>query len=215
MRQRRPLVRSLALACALAAGAAACGGDDDSGGGASGGGASGGGDSEGAEPRTVSGGEPLGRANEGIDGVDAFRVDSRTHTEEPLVYDPSPPVGGEHFPVPATCGFYTDDRPPDSMLVHDLEHGAVWIGYDPGLDRAQADALRELVADQPKVTATPYEGLGSSLVVSAWARQLRLDDANDPRLSAFIEQYRNSPEAPEPAAACQGIGDPDVVSPVG
>lgn len=206
MRQRRLLVRSLALACALAVGAAACGGgDDDSGAGAV----------EGAEPRTVSGGDPLGPAEEGIDGVEAFRVDSRTHTQEPLVYDPSPPVGGEHFPVPATCGFYTDDPPPDSMLVHDLEHGAVWIAYDPGLDRAQADTLRGLVAEQPKVTATPYEGLDSPLVVSAWARQLRLDDADDPRLPAFIEQYRNGPEAPEPAAPCQGIGDPEVVSPVG
>jgi hypothetical protein len=165
--------------------------------------------------RTVSGGDPLGPAEEGIDGVEAFRVDSRTHTQEPLVYDPSPPVGGEHFPVPATCGFYTDDPPPDSMLVHDLEHGAVWIAYDPGLDRAQGDTLRGLVAEQPKVTATPYEGLDSPLVVSAWARQLRLDDADDPRLPAFVEQYRNGPEAPEPAAQCQGIGDPEVVSPVG
>ncbi|MGH9192629.1 MAG: DUF3105 domain-containing protein [Acidimicrobiales bacterium] len=209
MRQRRLLVRSLALAlaCALAAGAAACGGDDDD--------DSGAGAVEGAAPRTVSGGDPLGPVEEGIDGAEAFRVDSRTHTQEPLVYDPSPPVGGEHFPVPATCGFYTDDPPPDSMLVHDLEHGAVWIAYDPGLDRAQADTLRALVAEQPKVTATPYEGLDSPLVVSAWARQLRLDDADDPRLPAFIEQYRNGPEAPEPAAPCQGIGDPEVVSPVG
>jgi Protein of unknown function (DUF3105) len=206
VRQRRPLVRALALACALAAGAAACGDDDDD---------SGAGAVEGAGPRTVSGGDPLGPAEEGIDGVEAFRVDSRTHTQEPLVYDPSPPVGGEHFPVPATCGFYTDDPPPDSMLVHDLEHGAVWIAYDPGIDRAQADTLRGLVAEQPKVTATPYEGLDSPLVVSAWARQLRLDDADDPRLPAFIEQYRNGPEAPEPAAPCQGIGDPEVVSPVG
>jgi hypothetical protein len=206
VRQRRLLVRSLALACALAVGAAACGGgDDDSGAGAV----------EGAEPRTVSGGDPLGPAEEGIDGVEAFRVDSRTHTQAPLVYDPSPPVGGEHFPVPATCGFYTGDPPPDSMLVHDLEHGAVWIAYDPGLDRAQGDTLRGLVAEQPKVTATPYEGLDSPLVVSAWARQLRLDDADDPRLPAFIEQYRNGPEVPEPAAPCQGIGDPEVVSPVG
>jgi hypothetical protein len=187
----------------LAIGATACGGNDD------------GDDADGGQPegRTTSGGEPLGPADEGIDGVEAFRVDSNAHTEEDLVYDPAPPVGGEHFPVPATCGFYADDPPPDELLVHDLEHGAIWIAYDPGLDAAQLDTLRELVAQEAKVTATPYPGLDAPLVVSAWARRLALDDAGDPRLLAFIEQYRSGPEAPESRAPCQGDGNPEVVSP--
>ena len=101
------------------------------------------------------------------------------------------------------------------MLVHDLEHGAIWIAYDPELDQAQLDVLRRLVVDQPKVTATPYEGLDSPLVVSAWARQLRLEDANGPPLLAFIEQYRDGPQAPEAGGACRELGEPDVVSPAG
>jgi hypothetical protein len=211
---RRLVVASAGLLAALVIGTA-CGGDDDS---ASGDGAPAGDNGDGggeAEARTVSGGEPLGPADEGIDGVEAFQVDSRNHTEEPLAYDPAPPVGGDHHPVPATCGFYGDDPPPDAMLVHDLEHGAIWVAYDPALDAAQLDTLRDLVAQQAKVTATPYPGLDSPLVVSAWARQLRLDEAGDPRLLAFVEEYRNGPEAPEPAAPCQGAGDPDVVSPAG
>ena len=184
---------------------AACGGDDA-------GGAASGPSSEG-EARTTSGGEPIGPADEGIEGVEAFRVDSNDHTEENLTYDPAPPTGGEHFPVPATCGFYESDPPPDELLVHDLEHGAVWIAYDPDLDAAQKSALSTLVAQQAKVTATPYPDLGSPLVVTAWARQLRLDSVDDPRLVQFIETYRNSGNAPEPSAACQGVGVPSVASP--
>ena len=55
--------------------------------------------------------------------------------------------------------------------------------------------------------------LGSPLVVTAWARQLRLDSVDDPRLVQFIETYRNSDNAPEPSAACQGVGEPAVASP--
>ncbi|HKY68935.1 MAG TPA: DUF3105 domain-containing protein, partial [Acidimicrobiales bacterium] len=116
-------------------------------------------------------------------------------------------------PVPATCGFYETDPPPDELLVHDIEHGAVWIAYDPALDEAQLSTLSTLVAQQAKVTATPYAGLPSPLVVTAWARQLQLDSVDDPRLVQFIETYRNSDNAPEPSSACQGVGEPAVASP--
>ena len=163
--------------------------------------------------RSTSGGEPIGAAVEGVEGVEAFRVDSHEHTEDPLDYAYSPPVGGEHFPVPATCGFYEGDVPPDELLVHDLEHGAIWIAYDPALDPAQITAISELVARQAKVVATPREGLATPIVVSAWARQLALDSVDDPRIGQFIDTYRNSANAPEPNAACQGVGEPAVPSP--
>jgi hypothetical protein len=163
--------------------------------------------------RSISGGEPIGAAAEGVEGVEVFRVDSNGHTEDPLDYDHSPPVGGEHFPVPATCGFYESDVPPDEFLVHDLEHGAIWIAYDPALDPAEITAISELVARQAKVVATPREGLATPVVVSAWARQLALDSVDDPRLGQFIDTYLNSANAPEPNAACQGVGEPAVPSP--
>jgi hypothetical protein len=191
-------------ASALLLSTAACGGDS---------GADASGPSSEGSARTVSGGELIGPAGEGVDGVEAFRVDSNDHTEEDLTYEPAPPTGGEHYPVPATCGFYEAEPPPDELLVHDLEHGAVWIAYDPDLDATQKSALSTLVAQQAKVTATPYPDLGSPLVVTAWARQLRLDSVDDPRLVQFIESYRNSDNAPEPDAACQGVGEPAVASP--
>jgi Protein of unknown function (DUF3105) len=163
--------------------------------------------------RPTSGGELIGPADEGIDGVVAYRVDSNAHTEDEFGYQLVPPVGGEHFPVPATCGFYDGDPPPDELIVHDLEHGAIWIAYALDLDAEQLRTISELVAQQAKVIATPVEGLGTPVVVSAWGRQLPLDSADDPRLVQFVEAYRNSANAPEPGAACQGAGEPAVASP--
>lgn len=163
--------------------------------------------------RKASGGVLIGPAPEGIAGVEAFRVDSRNHSEEPLDYDHEPPVGGDHFPVPSTCGFYGADHPPDELVVHDLEHGAVWVAYDPGLPTAGRDALRKLVGQQAKVIATPHDGLDKPLVLTAWARQLGVDNPDDPRVQKFIDTYRNSENAPEPNNPCQGIGQPEVASP--
>jgi hypothetical protein len=205
--RKRPLLGCwFALACVVIAGAAACGGNRGSDGGDTGG------DTDQSEPPTISGGSHRVRPTR-ASTASRRSASTATPTDEPLVYDHRPPVGGEHFPNPPTCGFYSGNPPPDSMLVHDLEHGAIWIAYDPV--EAQLDVLRQLVADQPKVTATPYEGLDSPLVVSAWARQLRLEDANDPRLLAFIQQYRDGPQAPEAGGTCRGLGEPDIVSPAG
>jgi hypothetical protein len=206
---RRPSTAAAVLAVAvtlLAVGTTACG-DDDSGG------TGGGGEVSGGE--TTSGGEPIGPADEGIEGVEAFEIASNAHTTADLVYDPRPPAGGEHNPTPATCGFYESDPPADQHVVHSLEHGAVWVAYDPDIDAAETDTLRQLVESQPKTMASPYDGLESPIVVTAWARQLQLDSADDPRLERFVDQYRAGGQSPEPNAACQGVGTPAVPAPIG
>jgi Protein of unknown function (DUF3105) len=201
---RRLAAALLVAALAVTAACSGSGGDDKAGDGVPAADATG---------QTTSGGVPSGPAPEGIRGVEAFRVDSRNHTEQPLDYDHKPPTGGDHFPVPATCGFYGTNRPPDELLVHDLEHGAIWYAYQPDLPLAESDALRKLIAAQPKTVATPYDGLKTPLVLTAWGRQLGVDSLDDPRVQQFIDTYRNSDKAPEPTAACQGIGQPEVAAP--
>lgn len=221
--RRRPpsLVVAALVAVALAAGA--CSGSKNDGNAA----AEADGTSTTAPATKTSGGIPIGPANEGVAGVEAFRVPSRNHTEQPLDYDHRPPVGGNHFPVPSTCGFYTAaTRPPDELLVHDLEHGSIWFAYQPDLPTAQLDKLRQLIGREYKTVATPYDGLESPLVLSAWARQLPVNSIDDPRVQQFIDTYRATPadagiaagtknhsQAPEPSAACQGVGQPEPASP--
>jgi Protein of unknown function (DUF3105) len=202
-RSRNAAVLALSVTL-LVVGAAACGDDDSSGG-----------SGEASGETTTSGGEPIGPADEGIDGVEAFEITSTAHTTANLVYDPRPPAGGEHNPTPATCGFYDSDPPADQYIVHSLEHGAVWIAYDPDIDDAEKDALRQLIGSQPKTMASPYDGLESPLVVTAWARQLQLDSVDDPRLEQFIDVYRAGGQSPEPTAGCVGEGEPAVPAPTG
>lgn len=162
----------------------------------------------------TSGGIPEGPAPEGIEGVIAFTIPSRNHTEASLAYDHLPPAGGDHFPVPATCGFYgSTDVPPTELIVHSLEHGAVWVAYGPDVPEEQLDTLRQLAAQETKFIATRFDQMDSPITVTAWARQLPLDSVDDPRLRQFIDTYRNGPETPEPGAACQGAGEPEVPAP--
>src|SRR5882672_1849597 len=71
-----------------------------------------------------------------IPGVVTERTLTRNHVQGPIVYQGKhPPSGGAHNPTPLTCGYY-DKQPPDEFAVHSLEHGAVWIAYDPSLSSA-------------------------------------------------------------------------------
>ena len=192
---------SILMAVFVLATLAACGGAED------------GGDAAASDRVPTDGGDPTGPANEGVEGVEAFAVPNRNHTEAPLDYSHKPPVGGDHFPVPGTCGFYRADPPPVEMIVHDLEHGAVWIAYQPDLADDQLATLRDLAAQQAKVIITPYDQMDSPVTVSSWGRQLALDSVDDPRLPQFIATYRNGPLTPEPAAPCFGAGTPEVAAP--
>jgi hypothetical protein len=126
-----------------------------------------------------------------------------THTESRVTYDVEPPVGGPHNPTWLQCGIY-DEEQQNENAVHDLEHGAVWITYDPGFTTdAEVEALRDTARERGSyVLVSPYAGIGDAMAVSAWGAQLRFDDVDDPALGQFIEQFWRSPDAPEPNATC-------------
>jgi hypothetical protein len=140
--------------------------------------------------------------------VKTFAVTSRDHTTAKVSYPQTPPVGGNHAQAWMNCGVYSTPVPNENA-VHDLEHGAVWVTYRPGLPARQVDQLRQLAAGQTYLTVSPYPGLPAPVVASAWGVQLRLPDASDPRLAEFAAKYMQGPQTPEPGAPCTGgIGTP-------
>jgi hypothetical protein len=148
------------------------------------------------------------RSAEMISGVVTFSNLSREHVSGPVTYPQVPPVGGPHSPVWLNCGIY-DQPVPNENAVHSLEHGAVWITYQPGLPVADVARLRSLVRNQAYVILSPYPGLPAPVVASAWGVQLRATGADDPRLAQFIQRYEQGPQTPEPGAPCSGgIGVP-------
>lgn len=129
------------------------------------------------------------------------------HTGEDVDYPQSPAVGGAHAPVWLDCGVY-DEPVREENAVHDLEHGTVWIAYDPDLDGDEVEELADALP-QNGILA-PYPGLTAPVVVTVWGRQLALEGADDPRLPLFLQRYGGGETAPEPFASCAGgVRDPE------
>ncbi len=64
-------------------------------------------------------------------GTQTYTGLSRGHTDAPVSYPQTPPVGGDHAPVWQNCGFY-GQAVLTGRGVHSMEHGAVWVTYRPG-----------------------------------------------------------------------------------
>jgi hypothetical protein len=159
----------------------------------------------------------------GIPGVLAWADLADTAVGGPVTYAVTPPVGGPHAAVGMNTGVYTDPVPAERAVL-DLEHGAVWITYRPGLPAADVAALRGLLGAQPLVDEAAATGiprmqsryvvlspwaddtLPSPVVISAWGRQLRVDSATDPRLQRFLDTFRDSrAHAPGYGGAVDGV----------
>jgi Protein of unknown function (DUF3105) len=143
------------------------------------------------------------RARAAIEGVEIITVPPYEHYQSgtPIEYDRTPPVGGDHWPSLAPCDFY--DEPIDDVLaVHAIEHGAVWISYDPSLPADEIAVVRQLANANDKVLAAPYEGLDAPLVLTSWGAQLEVDRATDDRVAAFADAFVDAPAAPEAGRGC-------------
>jgi hypothetical protein len=124
-----------------------------------------------------------------IDGVEDFGDPKHDHVKGPVTYPQTPPVGGPHNSVWLACGVY-DEPVPNEHAVHSMEHRAVWVTYRPDLSAADVDTVHRLQALKPAfVLISPYPGLPSAVVASAWGKQLKVDRADDPRLAEFVKAY--------------------------
>lgn len=143
-----------------------------------------------------------------IEGVKIYPVLSHDHVTGTVHYDQNPPVGGPHNPILQNCGIY-DTPVQNEHAVHSLEHGAVWITYQPGLSSSEITTLKNLVRGHDHVLLSPYPNLPAPVVASAWGVQLQLQSASDPRLVQFINQYEQGNQTPEVGAPCSGgVGTP-------
>lgn len=148
---------------------------------------------------------PSTSAASSIDGVQSYTDLARDHTADDVSYPQSPPVGGAHDARWLTCMGTVYDQPVrDENAVHSMEHGAVWVAYQPDLPADQVQTLVDDVDGVPFTFLTPYEGLDHAVVLTAWGLQLRVDAVDDPRIAEFIAAYANGPQTPEPGAACEG-----------
>ncbi|MGY1743364.1 MULTISPECIES: DUF3105 domain-containing protein [unclassified Blastococcus] len=128
------------------------------------------------------------------------------HVRTDVDYSEDPPVGGPHDGVWADCtGTVYDVAIRPENAVHSLEHGAVWVTYDPDLaGEDDVAALADLVEGGSYVMLSPHPGLGTVVSAQAWNHAIRLDDAADPRLAEFVALLAANPDTtPEVGASCE------------
>jgi Protein of unknown function (DUF3105) len=160
--------------------------------------------------REISSAEPVAGGQEPGLGVEVHYTSlSRDHTLAQVRYALagsaallSPPVGGSHRPGWANCGLYEASIQPEAA-VHSMEHGAVWITYRPDLEVSQRLRLA-LLRRLPRAMISPYRDQSTSVVVTAWGVQLRLNRADTARLEQFYNTYHDAATAPEPEGPCVG-----------
>ena len=102
--------------------------------------------------------------------------------DQQVAYTHSPPFGGAHDGYWAACnGVVYPTAVRSENLVHSLEHGAVWIAYNP--DQVSGDALSTLqkkVDGERYMVMSPYPGLDSPVSLQSWGHQLKVGDVDRP-----------------------------------
>jgi hypothetical protein len=153
-----------------------------------------------------------------LQGIVTVQYQGSVHVlpTERVAYDHSPPFGGPHDGYWAACnGIVYPKAVRTENMVHSLEHGAVWLAYNP--DQVTGDALNKLktkVEGKPYTMMSPYPGLDKPISLQSWGHQLKVDNADDQRIDEFITALRtNQNTYPEVGASCDALGpgafDPD------
>lgn len=119
---------------------------------------------------------------------------SSQHVRGPVPYEINPPAGGPHNERWQQCsgGAIYDEQIATEHAVHSMEHGAVWITYQPDLPADQVDRLASRVRGTDFTLLSPFPGQEAPISVQAWGFQLQLDDAGDDRIDEFIRTLRHN-----------------------
>lgn len=136
-----------------------------------------------------------------LEAVETSPAEGSKHVEpgQPVDYGKDFPTSGDHDPTPVSPGVYTETQRPE-QLVHSLEHGNIVIYYDqPNTVTKQTleGWAEEFPGPWDGVVVTPKAGLGESIVLTAWTKQLNMPKFDPAAAASFIDEYRGrGPENP-------------------
>jgi hypothetical protein len=106
-------------------------------------------------------------------------------------YNSNPPTSGWHYTATAQAGFY-DRVLPDELIVHNLEHGEVWITYRDNKDADVVASLAALAQEFPDgliITHRPRND--SRIAVAAWTWLIKLDRYDKGPIVSFYRRFVN------------------------
>jgi hypothetical protein len=83
-------------------------------------------------------------------------------------WNTDPPTSGPHYQVPAIWGAYTEPLLP-AQVVHNLEHGGIFIQYGKDVPAATVAQLKAFYDDHLNATLlAPLPRLGSKIAMGVW-----------------------------------------------
>ncbi len=130
---------------------------------------------------------------------ESFPIVSREHIAigaSHTPYNSNPPTSGPHYEQPAEWGVYQTELP-DEQLIHNLEHGGIWISYTT-IDDATKGALEQIAKSHVKIIVTPRLKDDAPIVLVSWGQLQKLQAYDEQAILKFIKI--NSNRSPEPFA---------------
>ncbi len=128
--------------------------------------------------------------------VEEFEIEGVNHVGpgETVSYNTNPPTSGSHWATPADWRFNNKELP-DEQLVHNLEHGGIWITYKD-LDEESINKLKDIAKNNSNsVVITKRNKNDNPIVVASWGRMMKLSEVNEALIQKYIDSYINqSPE---------------------
>jgi len=105
-------------------------------------------------------------------------------------YTSNPPTSGPHYNAPGAgpiaCKVYNEEVT-DEGVIHNLEHGGVWISYKDKTDTQLKEQLEEIGKQYTKVVVSPRSANDSKIAVAAWGRLLKLESFEPKKNSGLYQ----------------------------
>jgi Protein of unknown function (DUF3105) len=116
-----------------------------------------------------------------------------------ITYNSNPPTSGPHYAQPAGWGVYQQNELPDEQLIHNLEHGGIWISYSKDVATDTIQKIEDLAKRYPnKIVVEPRSKDDAKIVLASWQHLLKLDAFDETTILNFIKSNKN--RSPEPNA---------------
>lgn len=118
--------------------------------------------------------------------------------------DEEPATSGNHS-EPLPWQFYTQEID-DSNVIHNMEHGGVYISYRPDLPQDQVDKIKALFFppfsragfSASKAIMAPRAKNNAPIIMSSWLRSEKMQSFDEEKM---VQYYReNIGKSPEPGA---------------
>lgn len=129
-----------------------------------------------------------------VENVEEYKIISREHITQGSKgsgYNSNPPTSGMHWVSPAKNGIFENSLQ-DEQVIHNLEHGYIWITYKTNTNQEIQNQLRKIIEqDNSKIILSPREANDRQIILAAWGRTLKMDEPNSDAIKNFIKTYRN------------------------